>query len=257
MRILDWEFDRVGRIMPLQTATGKVVEYRPQDRFANLDGLRVHQHGSGPFCRFALPEGSIRGVGVYAFVVDGEIVYIGECEDLRGRINTGYGHISPRNCFVGGQSTNCRVNNLVYNACSAGKLIDLFFHPTRERFGVEDALIARLSPPWNRQRGRPTRGVAIATSPTLDSTKVERSPSASSCALVVRAAAEVLAAGRQDGCFTVAEILGYLRTAGTHYSASTIRTHVVSVCCQNAPQNHAVRYPFFERVGRGLYRLVR
>ena len=30
------------------------------------------------------------------------------------RYNNGYGRISPRNCFQGGQSTNCRVNNLIF-----------------------------------------------------------------------------------------------------------------------------------------------
>lgn len=60
--------------------------------------------------------------------------------------------------------------------------------------------------------------------------------------------------GRQ--VFRLSELLLAMFQAGSRYSESTIRTHVVSRCCRNAPENHAVTYDDFERVGRGLYRLV-
>lgn len=38
-----------------------------------------------------------------------------------------------------------------------------------------------------------------------------------------------------------------------HLKAGTVRTHVVSRCCVNAPQNHPHKWDYFERVSRGLY----
>jgi hypothetical protein len=58
--------------------------------------------------------------------------------------------------------------------------------------------------------------------------------------------------GRDD--FTPAEVLQELRRAGSAYSDSTIRTHVVSRMCNNAPDNHAVVYNDLERIAHGLYR---
>lgn len=39
--------------------------------------------------------------------------------------------------------------------------------------------------------------------------------------------------------------------------AGTVRTHVVSRCCTNAPAHHPHRWDYFERVGRGLYEIRR
>jgi hypothetical protein len=36
----------------------------------------------------------------------------------------------------------------------------------------------------------------------------------------------------------------------------SVRTHVMSRCCVNAPSNHAHRWPYFRRVGRGLYQVL-
>ena len=37
---------------------------------------------------------------------------------------------------------------------------------------------------------------------------------------------------------------------------STVRTHVVSRCCVNAPANHPHRWAYFRRVSRGVYELL-
>lgn len=56
--------------------------------------------------------------------------------------------------------------------------------------------------------------------------------------------------------FTIEEVLDDMRTRETEYSVSTIRTHITSRLCVNAPAHHAVRYPDFERTARGTYRLA-
>ncbi len=41
-----------------------------------------------------------------------------------------------------------------------------------------------------------------------------------------------------------------------HLNASTVRTHIVSRCCVNAPRNHPHRWPYFRRRERGVYELL-
>jgi predicted RNase H-like HicB family nuclease len=38
-----------------------------------------------------------------------------------------------------------------------------------------------------------------------------------------------------------------------HLNESSVRTHIVSRCCVNAPKNHPHKWDYFERVRRGLY----
>lgn len=40
-----------------------------------------------------------------------------------------------------------------------------------------------------------------------------------------------------------------------HLNENSVRTHVMSRCCENAPENHAHRWPYFRRLGRGLYEI--
>lgn len=56
--------------------------------------------------------------------------------------------------------------------------------------------------------------------------------------------------------FTISEVMGYMVAKGTEYAPSTIRTHITSKCCKDAPQNHGTKYDDFERIGKGLYSLI-
>ncbi len=66
----------------------------------------------------------------------------------------GYGHISPRACFKGGQDTNCRINNLILQGVNISLDLDLWFRliegDVLDRVSIERELIATLHPPWNR-----------------------------------------------------------------------------------------------------------
>lgn len=55
--------------------------------------------------------------------------------------------------------------------------------------------------------------------------------------------------------FSPAEILAEMKRRGSRYRESTIRTHVVSRMCGEAPDHHAVVYDDLERTAPGLYRL--
>ena len=71
----------------------------------------------------------------------------------------------------------------------------------------------------------------------------------------VLAAARQLAVNAPDGTFSVDEVVSLMRRQDTSYKDSTIRTHVASRMCANAPENHAVTYQDFIRTASGRYRL--
>lgn len=144
-------FERVGALAPERDSSGLVVAHMPQARYANERRLPLNPHGAGPFCRFTIGKGDHRP-GVYVLTVNGVPAYAGRCVSLAKRWGRmGYGAISPKNCFVGGQSTNCKVNNLVFRHVNAGDQLELWFHPTAELGVVEREVILTLRPPWNTQ----------------------------------------------------------------------------------------------------------
>jgi hypothetical protein len=69
----------------------------------------------------------------------------------------------------------------------------------------------------------------------------------------VLAAASALASRSADGSFTVQEVVEFLRREGSRFTELTIRTHVTSRMCSNAPDNHASVYDDLVRVDRGRY----
>lgn len=61
---------------------------------------------------------------------------------------------------------------------------------------------------------------------------------------------------REEKQFHISEVLQYMKSSETGYKESTILTHVISRCCSNSPNNHGSVFNDYERIGRGLYRLV-
>jgi len=149
LKIGAYNFHKVCDIRPDQTPSGKIVEHLPQERYKNEDDLPLNKYGAGPFCKFKIPSG-YNSAGVYAIVVGGKTKYVGECENLSSRYNMGYGNISPRNCFIGGQETNCRINNLILNSTKSGIPVSLWFIATEDYKAVEMSLRNSEELEWNR-----------------------------------------------------------------------------------------------------------
>jgi hypothetical protein len=147
------EFAFVQSLIPKRDASDAIMEFSPHGDYAKADVSRLHKHGHGTFCKFRIvvQQGLERQGGVYALIVDESVCYIGECEDLVRRFNAGFGNIYPRNCYVNGRSTDCKVNRRVLEASKAGGRVDLYFLPTPERKAVEQRLIACYAPPWNQR----------------------------------------------------------------------------------------------------------
>jgi DNA-binding Lrp family transcriptional regulator len=149
IKVGNYDFERICEISPERDADGSVKRFTPQSRYRNSGNIRLNKYGQGPFCKFRIPSHHHQ-TGVYSIIVDGVVSYIGECENLSSRYNMGYGNISPRNCFVGGQETNCRVNTLIFHASTEGRKITLWFLKTAAFKSVEQELRALLKPEWNR-----------------------------------------------------------------------------------------------------------
>lgn len=91
--------------------------------------------------------------GVYAFVVDDVVKYVGLTQrGLRGRLDA-YRRGHER------QRTNARVKNLILEALSRGKRVKVLIAvpdaqswgglPVNTAAGLEAGLIAKIQPPWN------------------------------------------------------------------------------------------------------------
>jgi len=149
------EFASAGLINPLlDQATGGLIEEMPQSRYTDRAGIALSRYGAGPFCRFKIAQ-QLRQTCLYLIVANDEPVYAGECQNLAARFGpNGYGAISPRNCFKGGQETNCRINNLILQAARRGEVLSLWFLPTllskSERVDLEWQVIRTLRPGWNQ-----------------------------------------------------------------------------------------------------------
>ena len=154
--ILEHQFQLVGKIRPETNPDGTIREYQPQSRYENKKNLKLNRYGSGSFCKFTIDRKYSKKTGVYAIFVDDNVKYVGECDDFFKRFGMGYGNISPRNCFEGGQPTNCRINTIILSELKLGKLVELYFLESNTRFKVEHELILSLHPIWNKTSGKPS-----------------------------------------------------------------------------------------------------
>jgi predicted RNase H-like HicB family nuclease len=68
----------------------------------------------------------------------------------------------------------------------------------------------------------------------------------------ILAAARRICAERGEATFTADDIVRALPDV----NPGTVRTHVTSRCCVNAPKNHPHKWDYFTRVGRGRYELM-
>lgn len=148
-RLLEYDFEYVQDLEPVLNRDGTIKEFSPQEKYTKKEQSTLNKYGEGTFCKFSIhPKWS--GVsGVYAFFIDDNLVYIGQALDFLQRFNSGYGNISARCCFVGGQSTNCKINKVVMNSVKEGKTVSIYFHITNNYHHAEKELIQYYNPKYN------------------------------------------------------------------------------------------------------------
>lgn len=148
-KLLDYDFEFVQNINPILDNDGNIKVFYPQERYNKRDELELNEYGSGSFCKFSIHPKWFGVSGVYSIFINDKLVYIGKTLNLGKRFNAGYGTISPRNCFVGGQTSNCKINNLILNSVAASKIVTIYFHYTNNYNEIEKILISHYNPKFN------------------------------------------------------------------------------------------------------------
>ena len=125
--------DKLGRFL-LRLKMGDDSLYL---RFLNEDG-------DSTFCDFSIERTDLtKRKGVYYFAIADEVKYVGKAhESFMWRINQGYGHISPKNCYPDGQSTNCHVNPRI---AKSRAVVSLFVCPIDNDSEIDQVERRRLS----------------------------------------------------------------------------------------------------------------
>ena len=149
IHLLQYRFVEISAVKPQTGSDGAPIQCMPQNRYSKAGGVPLNRHGAGPFCRLKL-RGLPSTSGVYALTANEELKYIGIAQNLSERWGPqGYGIISPRNCYVGGQSTNCKINNRILISSLEGAQLYLWFCESSAPKPIEAQLIGVLSPAWN------------------------------------------------------------------------------------------------------------
>ena len=80
---------------------------------ANLDyKIFLNKYGDGKFCEYSITKFQ-ENKGIYCYIVDNKIVYIGRSKKTFGERFKEYGKITPYKCLIDGQATNCNINSKV------------------------------------------------------------------------------------------------------------------------------------------------
>ena len=112
----------------------------------------LNKYGDNQFCEFAI-KNHLNDKGIYCYVMDNEIKYIGRCTDnFKKRINQGYGKIHPKNCFIDGQATNCHLNSMINSSSTVYFGVYLMTDKSTEEIKELEKLILRhYAFEWNIQ----------------------------------------------------------------------------------------------------------
>ena len=145
----DYKFDFICEIQPQRNEKGEVYTYNPSKDYDNKKNVSLNKYGDREFCDFVVKTDRNES-GVYALYFDEKLVYIGKAKDFKQRWSqVNYCHISPRNCFVGGQSTNCHINSEICKQTKANNKVYLYFFATPKYSEVEKELICKRNPELN------------------------------------------------------------------------------------------------------------
>lgn len=150
------KIDEINEIEPGDKISNEKIEkYRSKGLVKSLsnDFCVDDINNKLTFCKFKLKNDKIKNIeGVYIWVLDNKIIYIGETNKLKNRFNYGYGIICPRNIFKGGQSTNCKMNRVVLNKSKENKYITIYFHETPYYKKIENYLLNNYKTEYNSKK---------------------------------------------------------------------------------------------------------
>jgi hypothetical protein len=113
----------------------------------------LNHYGDQLFCKFKMEETFYsKFKGLYMYKHDNKIKYIGRVKgnlNFQQRINAGYANISPKNCYIDGQATNCHINAIINEVGGQVKLYIMPLEDDEEICLLERKLIQENEPEWN------------------------------------------------------------------------------------------------------------
>jgi hypothetical protein len=114
----------------------------------------LNKYGDSVYSRFYMTDTNMmKEKGLYIYCIKNALKYIGRSKDpFKNRINDGYGHISPKNCYLDGQATNCHLNSLITKYKEHINLLLLPLQNNDLIDKLEKTLIKEYSPEWNIQK---------------------------------------------------------------------------------------------------------
>ena len=113
----------------------------------------LNRYGDSEYCHFKIKD-SLKENGIYLWVVENQIKYVGRCTDNFGkRVNQGYGKISAKNCFIDGQATNCHLNSLINRYENVKFLVYKMTEKSKEDIHeLEKRILSTYDFEWNIQK---------------------------------------------------------------------------------------------------------
>lgn len=111
----------------------------------------LNKYGDEIYVEFRIKNNSIYDLkGLYLYVNNNILKYIGKTNDsIAKRINSGYGKIHPKNCYIDGQSTNCHINSLIAKNINSIKFYFLELKDIEAIGILEEEFIKKYNPEWN------------------------------------------------------------------------------------------------------------
>lgn len=150
---LNIRFEKFCTLTLLPDKAGNIC-IQPQRRYKNVKHYAYLENidDDTVFCKFKPNLPQVKGV--YLWVANDEIIYIGESVNIKSRFNDGYGNISPRNCFVGGQSTNVKMNRVALLYYKVNQPIDIYYCITNEHKKIETYLLNKINTEYNSKNNK-------------------------------------------------------------------------------------------------------
>lgn len=121
--------------------------------------------GRGPFCRLIVEDTAPERPGVYAWTLNGTVMYVGKARQLRqvvhgARMQRAYNDYTYVPASKVGQLSNprVRINGLLNRALGDGSTVAWWWmetHSDAQAIELEATLISQWDPAWNRARPLP------------------------------------------------------------------------------------------------------